>query len=261
MDRHERLGALLELLGRHGKLDVETLAAELAVSTATVRRDLDHLAEQQLLIRTRGGAVANGVAYDLPVRYRTGRNAVAKGRIARAAAELVERGSVIGINGGTTTTEVARSLALRSDLASMGDDVAFTVVTNALNIANDLVPRPQVKIVVTGGVARRKTFELAGQLAARILDDLTLDLLFLGVDAIDPAFGACAHNEDEAGINRLMVERASRVVVVADSSKLGAGAFARICPIGAIDTLVTDDGAPADLVRRFQDEGVVVTVV
>ena len=73
MHRYERLSAMLDILGQRGKVDVEDLAAELDVSAATIRRDLDHLAEQQLLTRTRGGAVANNVAYDLPLRYKIGR--------------------------------------------------------------------------------------------------------------------------------------------------------------------------------------------
>lgn len=261
MDRHERLTGLLELLGQRGKLDVDETAREMGVSAATIRRDFDHLAAQQLVTRTHGGAVAQNVAYDLPLRYKTARHAPEKERIGRAAAATVSRGAVVGMNGGTTTTEVAHALVVRSDLTSGGDEPALTVVTNALNIANELVVRPQVKVVVTGGVARAQSFELTGPLATRILEEITLDVLFLGVDAVDPDQGAFAHHEGEANINRLMAARARRVVVVADSSKLDTSAFARICPIATVRTLITDTGAPADLVRRFETQGVTVKTV
>jgi DeoR family transcriptional regulator of aga operon len=260
VDRYERLSTLLDLLGQRGKVDVDDLAGELAVSAATIRRDLDHLADQQLLTRTRGGAVVNNVAYDLPLRYKTARHASEKERIARAAAALVDRGSVVGLNGGTTTTEIARALAVRPELNGL-DEPSVTVVTNALNIASELAVRPHVKIVVTGGVARPSSFELSGPLASRILDEITMDVVFLGVDAVDPARGAYAHHEGEASINRLMAERARRVVVAADSSKLGRHAFARICPPSAIDTLITDDAAPAPVVAAFEAEGVTVRLV
>ena len=260
MDRYERLSTLLDLLGQRGKVEVDDLAEELAVSAATVRRDLDHLADQQLLTRTRGGAVANNVAYDLPLRYKTARHASEKERIGRGAAALVARGSVVGLNGGTTTTEVARALAVLPEL-NAADEPGVTVVTNALNIASELAVRPHVKIVVTGGVARTASFELSGPLATRILDDITMDVVFIGVDAVDPERGAYAHHEGEASINRLMAEHARRIVVVADSSKLGAHAFARICPVTAIDTLITDDAAPADVVAAFEAEGVTVQLV
>lgn len=260
MDRYERLSTLLDLLGQRGKVDVDDLAAELDVSAATIRRDLDHLAGQQLLTRTRGGAVANNVAYDLPLRYKSARHASEKERIGRGAAALVARGGVVGLNGGTTTTEIARALAVRPDLNG-ADEPGLTVVTNALNIASELAVRPQVKIVVTGGVARQQSFELSGPLATKVLAEITMDVVFLGVDAVDPVHGAYAHHEGEASINRLMADRARRVVVAADSSKLGRHAFARICPVPAIDLLITDDGAPADVVAAFEAEGVEVRTV
>ncbi|WP_158895512.1 DeoR/GlpR family DNA-binding transcription regulator [Amycolatopsis anabasis] len=252
MKRHERLGGLLQLVGERGRVDVDELAAKLDVSAATIRRDLDHLAEQQLLTRTRGGAVANNVSYDLPLRYKSARHAPEKTRIARAVAMLVQRGGVVGLNGGTTTTEIAGALAARGDLNT---GPGLTVVTNALNIANELAVRRHIKLVVTGGVARPHSFELTGPLATRVLSEIALDLLVLGVDALDPHGGAFAHHEGEANINRLMVERSARVVVAADSSKLGKRAFARICPIGAVDVVVTDAGVSADLKQRFEAAG------
>ncbi|CRK57345.1 Glycerol-3-phosphate regulon repressor, DeoR family [Alloactinosynnema sp. L-07] len=260
MDRYERLSALLDLLGQSGKVDVEDLARDLAVSAATIRRDLDHLAEQQLLTRTRGGAVANNVAYDLPLRYKTARHASEKERIGKAAAAMVARGAVVGLNGGTTTTEIGRALAIRPDFAQ-SDEPGVTVVTNALNIANELAVRPHVKIVVTGGVARPQSFELSGPLATRILGEVTLDVVFLGVDAVDPGRGAYAHHEGEASINRLMTERARQVVCVADGSKLGKHAFAQICPTSKLNVLITDETAPPEVVAAFEAEGVEVQIV
>jgi DeoR family transcriptional regulator of aga operon len=261
VDRYERLSALLDMLGQRSKVDVDDLAEELNVSSATIRRDLDHLAEQQLLTRTRGGAVANNVAYDLPLRYKTARHASQKERIGRAAAALVGRGTVVGLNGGTTTTEIARALAIRPDFNTGSDEPALTVVTNALNIANELAVRPHVKIVVTGGVARPQSFELTGPLATRILEEITLDVVFLGVDAVDPVQGAYAHHEGEASINRLMAERARKVIVTADSSKLGKHAFAQICPVSSVSMLITDADASDEWVRAFIAEGIVVESV
>ena len=258
MKRYERLTAILELLSRDSKVDVDEAAARLGVSDATIRRDLDHLAQQQLLTRTHGGAVPNSTSYDLPLRFKTGRQAAAKQRIGEAAAALVPAGSVVGMNGGTTNTEVARALAARGDLAEHTDGVPLTIVTNALNIAYELTVRPQVKIVVTGGVARSRSYELTGPLATGIFDRLALDVAVIGVDAIDPEAGATAHHEGEAMINQLMAGRAGRVVVVADSTKLGRRAFARIWPAAKLDVLVTDDGADPAVTARFESMGVKV---
>ena len=260
MTRAERLNAILELLSQQGRLDVEETARDLEVSAATVRRDLDSLAAQQVLTRTHGGAVSNSTAYDLPLRYRTARHAPEKRRIAEAAGALVSPGMVVGVNGGTTTSEVVRGLATRPDLAEGGEG-SLTVVTNALNIANELTVRNHVKIVVTGGVARPSSYELIGPLAARILDEIALDVAFLGVDALDLETGAMAAHEGEAGINRLLAARARQVVVVTDSSKLGRRAFARICRLEEIDILVTDNDAPPAVVTRLVEAGVDVRCV
>ncbi|MEV4430527.1 DeoR/GlpR family DNA-binding transcription regulator [Streptomyces sp. R-07] len=266
MSKHERWNTLLELLAASGKLEVEEAATALVVSAATIRRDLDELAEQQLLVRTRGGAVAHGVSYELPLRYKSTRHAAEKRRIAEAVADLVAPGEVVGLNGGTTTTEVARAFALRfasgrAETPGAAAGPALTVVTNALNIAGELAVRPQIKIVTTGGVARPQTYELVGPLTVGVLNEVVLDVVVLGVDGVDAELGVMAHQEDEASISRLFAERASRVVVVTDSSKMGRRAFARICGLDRIDVLVTDSGIAPEAVAQLTEAGVKVLTV
>lgn len=259
MSRDARWRALLELLADEGRLDVDRAAGELDVSAATIRRDFDQLAKQRMLVRTRGGAVAHGVSYDLPLRYKAARRASEKQRIARAVAGLISAGEAVGLTGGTTTTEVAGALAVRPDLSE--GTPALTVVTNALNIAYELSIRPQFKIVLTGGVARPQSYELTGPLADGVLDQITMDTAVLGVNAFDVVHGAAAHHEDEAGVNRLLCERAQRVVVAADASKLGVRAFARICTADQVDILVTDNSAAPETLAPFRDAGIEVLTV
>lgn len=258
MDRYARWNALVELLTDRGRITVEEAATTLRVSQATIRRDFDQLAQQQMITRTRGGAVANGVSYDLPLRYKTAKHSAEKQRIGTAAAALVSPGTVVGLNGGTTTTEVARALAVRPELtgAGAGAGTQLTVVTNALNIANELLVRSRMKVVVAGGVVRPQSFELVGPLGDALLREIHLDLALVGVDAVDATAGAAAHHEGEAAMTRLMVDRADRVVVVADASKLGRRAFAQVCPIGRVEVLVTDEGADPAVVAAFGAAGV-----
>ena len=256
MSRYSRWNQLLELLAADGQLQVEDAARVLGVSTATIRRDFDDLASQQMLARIRGGAVAQGVTYDLPLRYKTARHAPEKQRIGRAAAGLVAPGSAVALNGGTTTSEVARALATRPDLQDGTGAPAVTVVTNAMNIASELAVRQHIKIVVTGGVTRGQSYELIGPLASLVLAELTLDWAILGVDALDPRTGATAHHEGEASINHLMATRAEQVMIVTDSSKLGQRAFARVCATDEIDVIVTDRDARPDLLAAFTERGI-----
>jgi len=251
VSKTERLGRILEQLARDGTVTVADLAADLGVSEATVRRDLQALGEQRLLERSHGGAVAHGTAHELPVRYRTGRSDE-KRRIARAAAELVTDGVAIAFTGGTTTTEVARMLVARQDL---------TVVTNALNIAVELAVRPDLKLIVTGGVARSASYELVGALADETLRRLNVDVAFVGVDGVDAARGLTTQNEVEAATNRALMSRAGRTIVVADASKLGRVALAQIATVEAADRLITNEGVDAEQVERLRAAGLPVTTV
>jgi len=141
------------------------------------------------------------------------------------------------------------------------DRRGITVVTNALNIAGELAIRADVKLVVTGGTARAESYELVGPVAEQALERLNLDVAFVGVDGITVEAGLTTHHEVEAHTNRTMIDRARRVVVVTDSSKLGRVAFAQMCPIDMVDELITDDGAAGTAIRGIQEAGVTVTVV
>lgn len=259
-DRSLRMRTLLDLLAQHGRLSVSDAAAELGVSEATVRRDFTTLAEQQLATRTHGGLVASAVAYDLPVRYRGSGSDPAKERIAAAAAALVHAGEVVGFNGGTTTTAAARHLAARPDLTGSGDHHSLTIVTNALNIATELVLRPHIRTVSLGGVARSQSYEVIGPLAHQVLQELWLDHLILGCDAISVDSGATCYQEGEASINAEMVARAQTVTVVAGAEKLGRRTFARICELSSVQRLVTDAGADPEALTAFRTRGLEVVV-
>jgi DeoR family transcriptional regulator of aga operon len=250
LHRAERLPVILEALSGRGSVDVGDLAERLGVSAATVRRDLEHLERQRLLSRTHGGAVASGVIYELPLRTRAGRDQAEKRRIAKAAAERLGDARSVGLTGGTTTTEVARQLAERT----------LTVVTNSISIASELAVRPNLKLVVTGGMARAESYELVGPLAEATLAGLNLDVAFIGVDGVTAA-GVTTHHEVEAHTNRTLIARARRVVVVADASKLGRAAFADICPLDAIDEIITDARATAAQQAELAAAGVEVVVV
>ena len=257
MDASGRWSALLDLLGERGRLSVSEVVDELGVSEATVRRDFAALAGRQLVNRVHGGVVATSVAYQLPGRYRASREEGAKARIAAVAAGLVPAGTVVGVNGGTTSTAVARALGARSDLAAASERPSLTLVTSAVNIAAELVLRPYIRTVVLGGVVKAGSYELTGPLATRVLDELWMDVLLLGVNGIART-GASCHHEGEAGVNALMVQHAERVIVIAGAEKLGRRAFARICEIGDVDVLVTDSAADPVLVAQFRDAGVEV---
>ncbi len=260
-ERAARWNQLLAMLAERGRLSVGEVCEELGVSEATVRRDFTDLASQQLASRTHGGVVATSVAYDLPARYKTSATDLAKQQIAEVAAGRVRIGSVVGFNGGTTTSATARMLVARPEVAAASLRPAVTVVTNSLNIASELVLRPAVRCICLGGAARTESYELTGSLTMSALRDLWLDLLILGVDAVCADLGASCRHDDEAAVNAAMVRRAGRVVVVTTGDKVGTRAFATICPASAVHELITDSRAPQEALAELRELGVAVTVV
>ncbi|MDX6326430.1 MAG: DeoR family transcriptional regulator, aga operon transcriptional repressor [Nocardioidaceae bacterium] len=246
------MSAILEALAAGGSVQVADLARRFEVSEATLRRDLSLLEQQRLLTRVHGGAVAQDVAYELPVRYRDGQHSAAKRAIAKlAVASLSDADHVVGLTGGTTTSEVARQLPAEGDL---------TVVTNALNIAMDLVLRPRVKLIVVGGVSRPQSYELVGPWADEVMRSINIGTAFVGVDGISAAGGLTTHDEIEARTNHAMISRAQRVVVVADGTKVGRVTLARMADLAKVDELFTDDSADGAQIDSLRAAGVKVSI-
>jgi DeoR family transcriptional regulator, aga operon transcriptional repressor len=252
MLKANRMSAILEHLAEHGSVDVTRMSTDLHASPATLRRDLQALHERGLLVRTHGGAVTSGVSWELPLRHREARHQPEKRAIGQMAAQLVPDGAVVGMTGGTTVTEVARALMSRTNI---------TVVTNALNIAVELVLRPALRIVVVGGAARHPSYELVGPAAELVLGRYRLDVSFIGVDGITVDEGCSTHDEMEAHTDHAFISRARRTIVVADSTKLGRRTFAQICRTDEISDLITDAGADPATLAGFRDAGINVVAV
>jgi DeoR family transcriptional regulator, aga operon transcriptional repressor len=232
------MGEILDRVVERGSVDVPNLADEFGVSRATIRRDLRALHHQGLLRRTHGGALPRPAGLELPLQYKSSRQHREKRAIGVAAAGLVHDGDVVGMTGGTTATEVARALADRRGL---------TIVTNALNIAAELVSRPNIRLVVVGGNARHASYELVGQAAEAMIAQYHLDISFIGTDGFTVAEGCTTHDEMEAHTDLGFIGQSARTVVIADSTKIGKVTFARICGTDVIDTLVTDAGIEASV--------------
>ena len=150
------------------------------MSQATIRRDLEALQQQRLISRTHGGAIIHAAFNDLPLSYKTAQDLPEKQRIARCAAQFLDGARVIGTTGGTTVSQFARLLRDRDGL---------TVVTNALNIAVDLLGNPRLRVFLAGGEVRGSSQEAVGHSAEAFLADYNTDVAFLGVDGVDAVAG------------------------------------------------------------------------
>lgn len=239
----DRADRIMKALLRAGTISVPELVEQVETSAPSIRRDLARLEKRGLIRRTHGGAtLVEPLLYE-PFRHDTSfqarelRSADQKRRIGLAAAELVQEKEIIGLNAGTTTTQIGRALRHRRDI---------TVVTNAVNIGMELCNQPGIKTMLTGGMlAWAWAFALAGHATLDFLRGVNLDKAFIGASGFDLERGVTTLESEEAIVALTMLRQARQVILVADSSKLGQVSRALICPIAAIHILVTDSGLPA----------------
>ncbi|HJZ49930.1 MAG TPA: DeoR/GlpR family DNA-binding transcription regulator [Roseiflexaceae bacterium] len=248
----QRQRAIAEVIARDGHASVDALCQLFDVSPATIRRDLDELDTQGVLIRTHGGAMRISQAMpELPVLQRGSDQSEAKRRIGKAAAALVPEGATVFIASGTTTLEVARALASRSNL---------TVITNALNVACLLADAPGITLVICGGVLRQSELSLLGHLTNYALSELRTDMVFIGAHAVSIEQGLSADNLAEVMTDRAILDMGVQRVLVADHSKFGKFATARVAPLSAVHTVITDGELDATLVEQLHEHGMEVIV-
>lgn len=247
MTNMDRSRAILDHLRRVRFATVAELSAHLGVSAVTVRRYLAQLEERGLITRTRGGAIAIGDLLEEPaLAAKEARQAEEKQRIASAAVEMIHDGDVIALNAGSTTAAIARLLTRRRKV---------TVVTNSLPVIRTLAGSPDIRLLVVGGQLRNRSLALVGPMALQNLADLFVDKAFLGVDGLSIEHGITTPNLDEAVINRTMLRRARKVIVVADHTKFGRVSLSRISSIDDVHTIITDEHAPADAIASLRQLG------
>ena len=226
--RHEEI---LQLLKTQGSVSVNDLAARLHCSRATIRRDLQDLQESAGLRRFHGAVAVEALAMEGAFQERLAVAAEEKRAIARAVVAQFNPGQVVGLNGGTTTTQIAHQIAEA--------ELHVTVVTNAINIAFELAAS-SASVVVVGGVLGPANYETTGPLAIRVLANLHLDWAVLGANGVDPRFGASTHTEPEAAVGQALARQADRVVIAVDHSKLGKTALFRMVDWADVAAVVCD---------------------
>lgn len=233
----ERHAHILQLLHERGRVRNTELADLLGVTEPTIRKDIADLARQQQLRRTHGGAIALRTAIEPDMPARMGRNIDAKSRIAHACLALVKTGDAIFLDSGSTTLAIAEQLV---PAAAAGSPANVNVLTNALAVAQTLADKAGIRHTVLGGNYRPTGGCFVGPLTQQDLNSFTVNLAFLGVTGVTDQ-GFTVADLSEAQVKRAAMDRARRVVVVMDSTKVGATDFATVCELDAVATIVTDE--------------------
>jgi DeoR/GlpR family transcriptional regulator of sugar metabolism len=248
---------IVEMVQESGSKSVTELCDRFAVSEMTIRRDLRDLDREGLLRRVHGGAVGNlGRSYEPPYAIRTTRNDERKRAIGRRAAELVLDGDSLALDVGTTTLEIAHTLAGKRNL---------TIITASLPIANDIVSRlsltADVRLILTGGIVRSGELSMIGDIPARTYADFHVDKAFIGVGGISLEDGLTEYNLEDALVKKALIRNARQRIVVVDSSKFGRNTFAAVAPLSIIDTIITDSGLQPEIQQQLRAQGIEVLIV
>lgn len=230
----QRRDWLLDRLRTEGRLVAKDLAVEFGVSEDSVRRDLRDLAAAGLCQRVYGGAVPVSPA----LADYAGRQAVevpSKHRVAEAAAALVQPGSTVIIDGGTTALAVVRALPRQ---------LRATVVTHSPTVASALVDHPDVDVYLIGGRLFKHSVVACGAAAAEAAQAVTADLFLLGVTGVQHEAGLTTGDAEEAAMKRTLARRAAETYVLASAEKIGAVSRFAVLPLSAVTGVITD--APPD---------------
>jgi DeoR family transcriptional regulator of aga operon len=254
----KRLDRMRTILGLfpdvNAEVGLDELIAALGVSGSTVRRDLAELADRGLIHRSYGGARLAEAADEVPVHLRGSDQVRAKKLIARKAATLVPADGPIAIatNGGTTTLEVIRALRYRDEL---------TLITNSLPMAVEAAVWPGARVIVTGGIVRARSLEATGSLTEAAFSSVHVTAAFIGADGVSAEGGATTHHYGEGRSGLAIATHARRVILVADSSKIGKVTLAPIVGLDQVQDLITDAGADPGELDKIRGRGVNVHVV
>jgi DeoR/GlpR family transcriptional regulator of sugar metabolism len=250
--KEERLQRILKVIHKDGHAKAGDLALSFGVSEITIRRDLNALTERGFINRAHGGAIiSTSTVVEPPIIHRMMQEKECKEAIAKTAAAMVTDGESIFIGSGSTVAYVARYLTNHKNL---------TVVTNALNVSTDLATAENITVVVLGGMMRHKELSLIGHIAEQSLREVTIDKVIIGIPAIDLKAGLTNDFLPEVMTDRMILNQAREVILVADHTKCGKVASAFVAPLDKVDYFITDTKTYPEFLEGVRMQGVKVIV-
>lgn len=247
----ERQNQILQILARNQRISVAEVCELFDISEATARRDLEALAEQGKLQRVHGGAIALSEAPpEAPILQREREQAAEKIRIGLAAAALVQDGETVFLGSGSTVLEAARALRTRS----------LTVITNSLPVINLLAGLENIQVICLGGMLRDSELSFIGHITEQALAEVRADKVLLGIRAVSLEHGLTNDYLPETMTDRAILQAGREVILLADHTKFGRVAAARLAPLESVHTLVTDSETPPDFLDAARERGLRVLV-
>lgn len=246
----QRRTMIMDIAREKGRILVEDLVLQLSASSETIRRDLNQLAASGALRKFHGGACLPSLVDENPFSMRMSEQTAGKRAIARTAARLFGNGETMFIDTGTTTLFLAEELSRLDNLS---------VVTNSSAIAGTLSGRTN-SVFLLGGLYQADAGETTGEATIEQIANFRAAHTVLTIGAIHARNGVMDFSLGEAQVARAMIEQGDRLTVIADHSKVGRGAFAKVCQLDTIDRFVTDKRPPSEMMDALLAAGVEVIV-
>jgi len=223
-ERHQKI---IELIASKGSVQVEELAKVLNVSLMTIRRDLEKLRQDGRIDRCHGGAI---MKREVPYVQKLSLETEEKHQIALQCLPLIKKGSVIYLDAGTTTYELAKLLC---------DIPSITVVTNDLEIAR-LLLASSANVIVCGGVVQKSTGSMIGAFATQMIEHIRMDMAFMGAASIDDQFNVLTPTMDKAVMKQTVCRNSKEKYLVVDESKFGKQALIKINHLSDYTAVITN---------------------
>jgi DeoR/GlpR family transcriptional regulator of sugar metabolism len=244
----DRRVQILRQLGRDGFVSVKSITRQFGVSDMTVRRDLRQLQAEGAVHIVHGGAsLPNGVDF----RARGQSEPKAKASIGRYAAAMIEPGTAVLLDAGTTILEIARALP---------DDFGGYVITHSVSVLNHLMEKPGVHVFSPGGDLRAESQALIGPTTVEGLSAIQADIGFLGAASVSPR-GLFVAKDLERGTKLQFIRSAHKVVLCADHTKFSTISPVLLAPLDVLDLVVTDRPLDEAMAQAMADAHVEVRVV
>lgn len=252
MSAEARRKYILEELASAGRVRVARLATQLEVADETVRRDLVALEQEDELIRVHGGAVTalGSRTFETQLGERIQQQREAKQAIAERAYELLPNaGGAVLLDSGSTVLALANIIAERAATAK------FSIVTNSVSAVSAFAKRPDLSVYLIGGSVRAITQSVVPADAAEQLDQIRVDVAFLGTNGCSSGHGFSTPGPDEAAIKRAFIGSARQRYVLMDATKFGAEFTHRFAGLEELDGVVTNSLPDERLVHTMHDSG------
>ncbi|MCC3372508.1 DeoR/GlpR family DNA-binding transcription regulator [Cohnella sp. REN36] len=250
----DRKKEIIKQLENGGMVKVGDLSKRFGVTDETIRRDLEKLESDGVILRTHGGAVLNpkdnGFGSEPPVLHREMIHLEQKKAIGRYAASIVKEGEVIALDASTTGLQLVKHLPNKP----------LTILTYSFAIANELIKKKEISVILIGGNLDSDSMAITGKSAENMVEGYHVDKFFFSCQGFDYQRGVSEPYESHARVKEKILEISDDLILIADSSKFQRKSLIRLLGLEDVDLLITDEGMPAHEVSELGNKGVNIAI-